>query len=445
MSKNFHNSLKNRKTTRDWLELSSFIHFGVSLILFGVVFAINKALASESGEAPIPPIGILIISLSIFMFGLHLRERQNFRKYCEELGNVKESTESLVKAHRVERYTSRERASQEVMMRVPFVKDVKNTFFPNRNKRVGSLIANPEAVGIFETWFNNKTGQLWHDIVGPEEFFDSRYKVQNHAPVFGVKTHRINVLKHGVTCPNFTILTYDDDTEEVFWGWISELHAKSDSDVPYVFSSTENEIVKFYRELFNILTKQKTWGGEITRTYSFDKPLPKLTSNQIVDKVGFWVNCSYQGDTLSSVGFYKIEVMEKADGRRGFVMNGYTFGCNCRVIEIVNHVDGEISHYADKMFIEYGLDGKHGRKGFCFYEFRKDGLLSGFYTAEDSNEKFSLLGEKFEEENFLLPDLRMNDLATSEIIQSVEDMFRSLIEQKRISDKIASKWGTGEA
>ena len=427
---------KNKNSSTDWPEFASFLHFAVSAIVFGVIFALNSAIAQDGQDAPIGPAGLLMVAVTIYMVGLHFRERENYKRYSASVLELSNKIEELEDSHRVERYKSREQASYAIRSRVRYAREVRNTFFPNKNKRVGDHVSNPEAIDIFWEWLGGPAGQLWQDVVGPEEFFDERYNVQSRSRVLGEKTHTISVLKHGTTCPNFTLLTYADGTEEVFWGWISDSHAKKGSAVPYVFSSTEIEVVGFYRELFEILSSKKTWGDEIRRNYSSRAALPIASPNLIFDKVGCWMNVAYNLSEITSFGLYWISVSTNSNGKRGLILQGYTVSRDLNVIDIVNHSGAEISHYENKMFIEYGITETSGRDGFCFYEFRTNGAMSGFYTDEDSDQKNFITGTKVEMSADQIPELKMGDSLPEIAVQGFRGLKEKLVKENHMQSTL---------
>ncbi|WP_226550418.1 hypothetical protein [Celeribacter naphthalenivorans] len=164
-----------------------------------------------------------------------------------------------------------------------------------------------------------------------------------------------------------------------------------------MYRSSSVELVRFYEELFDILWKRKTWGEPIFTSFSKGKENLLNAHNNLVDKIGVWINTSLQNDQIHTYGLYQISIVDTAEGQRAFEISGYTFDQELEVIEIAHHEQHQIAHYENKMLIEYGLGEPEGRGGFCFYEFRESHSeirLTGFFSNERSGIAHILNGRK---------------------------------------------------
>lgn len=360
---------------------------------------------------------VLPVSIGLYLIGLHIKEDKNSSDLSQNIVNLEDTVESIRTSPKVERYRTLSEVNLHLKQRMGRAVEIKNTFFPNENHRSGESIINPDAIELFRLWLINPHQGQWSDLVGPEEIFDDRFYQKGRSPVAKIKTQVVSVLRHGSTCPNMMLITYDDDTQEVFWGWLSESHDSVSSKVPYVMSSRNLELFNYYNDMFDLLKKRDSWGNSIVLEHLPGTDRPQIARTEVTDKVGFWSSLSVNNGEIQTLGVYRIFLELDNSGRRRFKMTGLTYNPDLVVFEVAEHEQDQVYHHGSRLFIEYGLGSSGGRKGLVFYDFSdKNGQLYGFFSNEDDEKKNRIAGIKVEPLD--LPIMKIGDKISKELAAS---------------------------
>lgn len=390
----------NQKRSRwlhNYLINANFVNTLASMIFVGGVLKYNSYLSTNGAEPFLDPIIATSIASIFALTGFMLSAREAHNTTLFQISMIRD-------AYAVQRYSSPAEATSAIITSIAGAKIVKNTFFPNANERISGSIKNPDAHLVYNEWLKGSAGDEWLDIVSPEEIFDDRFRlIGEKTRVSGRKQHTVHVLKHQNTCPNFVLLEYPSGDKEVFWGWVSSKHADPNSEVPFVFRSSESELVAYYHELFDVLWDKKCWGNEIVNEYKAGSKKPSPASNQVVDKVGRWATISVFQQRWLTFGIYDIYVETNQKGQRGFEMSGVTCDQKLRVYAKDHHYRNEIAHYENRMFIEFGRKEGLEKRGVCFYIFSGDGgkWINGFYSDDGTEQRHSIFGIKVDDDQKL--------------------------------------------
>lgn len=388
MAKKVNSKTKKLQRRKRTLQIGNYFLFGSSFLTLTIIPWLAEMLnvTIEDGIR-------LSVALLAAITGLVIQQYLNKEDIAGAIENIKNDT-------KIEYAGPSTEVLPRIARKMKHAVDVKNTFVGideyDYDERNGAEISQ-----IYTSWLENGKEGTWTDIVGPAQLFSGRYEQISVRKKKIHGTHEIKILRHSTPIVNFTIIEYEEDDTEVFFGWMAGSRNSN------IFLSSDRHAVKIFSKYFEKLENHRLWGPPIEVNYSAQKH-KRLRRNDLVDKIGNWMTISIREGTIVTYGFFTIEITKKPTsmGRSGIVfIDGLLLDRSLNFIEDINHGQEHISHYTNKMFIEYG-NSNTGRKGFCFYEFEQginnpapepdpeSGYVGGFFIDQGSSIRNDILGFK---------------------------------------------------
>lgn len=292
---------------------------------------------------------------------------------------------------------------QSIVSKYPIV---RNTLVGLPDRRLSQI------VDIYERWLKTSAAldksddeRLWDDIASPAQIYSKRYTSIKFQSVKQNFAHRIRVLRHSTPIINFILLEEDSGRRIVYFGWVS--NARN----PKIFCSTDDQVTLGFYRYFEILSNYRSWGEPIVVDYSARVPAQRIARGDLVDKTGSWLTLSISDGVVATYGFFDIEIETRnvSPTQNGTLkVHGSLYDSRMNFIDDIRHDGGRVTHYQNRILIEYG-DITNPARGFCFYEFLKDvgnlnieaSQIRGFYIDEDQEKRNHIVGVKVD----TVPDL----------------------------------------
>lgn len=412
--KSISNKNNNRKKQ---LQYANYLLFFLSFLLLTFI-----PWAAASFWNPIPDGVRLSLALLAAITGLVIQQYLNKEDITAAIESVKKETS-------IEYVGSSSEVLPRIAKKVRHAANVRNTFVGI--DEYDYTKSNDDIVyEIYKTWLENDYDGKWVDIVGPAQLFSGRYEKISASKAKMSGSHEVKILRHSTPIVNFIILEYPNEESDVFFGWMT---GSKDSKI---FYSPDKHAVAVFKSYFRRLEKHRLWGEPIRIDYK-SKKNKRLQRNDLVDKIGNWVTLSVKDGEIETYGFFTIGITRKPTSfsRSGIIfLNGLLVDSRMNYLNDIDHGREHISHYTNKMFIEYGAANK-GRQGFCFYEFEQNvhneevegSHVSGFYVNHGGTSISEILGFKTAVFEPLSEDFNRSDAA--------KYTLENLKLQKRISEE----------
>lgn len=338
----------------------------------------------------------------------------------------------------VQTYGTTEVFAQIFDAKIASAKSVRNTYvdiFDHMSEQSA-----PESILIasYTSWLSNRLSGSWQDIVGIREFFSGRFAA---IPVSEDYTgqHRLYVLRHTSSVINFIILTYEDESEEVFFGWIPE----DDDGKSRIFGTKSVPLVKMFGEHFETL-KSKTWSSDkkdaknagILIDYSKGWPERISTSKDSpIDKEGAWVTLSYskKPNNDETPKMNRMGIIRFKNNKRSIDLTAEIFSTSGEPEESGTQ-HSEIAHYLNNIFVGYDLE--EGGTGICHYQFiRRSNLdyIVGVYTDRRDERRNTIVGIRASKE---VEGKHGHEFTPAQIKKLIADTEASLKENQNTFDSL---------